>query len=505
MRAKKLFAPTDDLANSRRYIAALIILQAKAPVHYSVLLGTEVIWTDKIPTAATDGVYVYVSPDFFRGLATDQQRAFLLAHEVSHIILRHPQRGQAYQKRGRFNASTPFDHAVYNRAADYVINSDCKAMGLEPIPEGCYSDEYGRNDLVDSVYMSIYSSQPEEEPEGESDGGNEDGDGEEGGFPVSTPDGPEPQPAPDQDGEQGSGDSATPDTSDTSADSADSRGEAGSPDESGDSTAGGSGAPDQSEPELPDAEGHDYHLTPQYEGDEDEQAQAAAEDEHQLRSSVDDGIEQLERDGGDKAGLSDEIREGSHRYRDSNASDTDWRAELADRFNRAGDGGQKTWSRIHRRRYATLGVISPTSIGQIGRVSLVIDISASVNRDQLDRFMVECSSLIDTLQPRDGVAVCWTNHTMHQCDEVFSGAELLDLEAPCGGGTYMTAGVEWLEQNGLESDLTLVFTDGDMADYDWNNLGQRDNLVVVLDREPYHWIRRHIADSGVDVIVAQAA
>jgi predicted metal-dependent peptidase len=485
MRAKKLFAPTDDLANSRRYIAALIILQAKAPVHYSVLLATDVIWTDKIPTAATDGVYVYVSPDFFRGLANDQQRAFLLAHEVSHIILRHPQRGQAYQKRGRFNSSTPFDHAVYNRAADYVINSDCKAMGLEPIPEGCYSDEYGRNDLVDSVYMSIYSNQPDPE---ESDG-------------------PEPQPAPNQDddGEQGSGDPAPQSGSDDSGES-DSSGESQpAGDDSGESGSGGSGAPDESEPELPDAEGHDYHLTPEYEGDEDEQAQAAAEDEHQLRSSVDDGIEQLERDGGDKAGLSDEIREGSHRYRESTASDTDWRAELADRFNRAGNGGEKTWSRIHRRRYATLGVISPTSIGQISRLSIIVDISESVLCDQRDRFMAESAVMIDMLQPRDGVTVCWTNHAMHRCDEVFSGAELLDLEAPCGGGTYMTAGVEWLEQNGLESDLTLVFTDGDMADYDWNNLGQRDNLVVVLDREPYHWIRRHIAESGVDTIVAQAA
>lgn len=491
MRAKKLFAPTDDLTNSRRYIAALIVLQAKAPVHYSVLLATEVIWTDKIPTAATDGVYVYVSPDFFRGLATDQQRAFLLAHEVSHIILRHPQRGQAYQKRGRFNASTPFDHAVYNRAADYVINSDCKAMGLEPIPEGCYSDEYGRNDLVDSVYLSIYSSQPEEEPEGESEGGDEDGDGEEGGFPVRTPDGPEPQPAPDQDGEQGSGDSATPDTSDTSADSADSRGEADSA--------------DQSEPELPDAEGHDYHLTPQYEGDDDEQAQAAAEDEHQLRSSVDDGIEQLERDSGDKAGLSDEIREGSHRYRPTNTSDTDWRAELADRFTRAGDGGQKTWSRIHRRRYATLGVISPTSIGQIGRVSIVFDISYSVDRDVANRVLAESAVMIDTLQPRDGVVVVWTNHGVHGVDEVYSGAELLDLEIPCGGGTYMTAGVEWLEQNGLESDLTLVFTDGEMMGYDWQALGERDNLVVVLDSQPNHYIQRHIAEYNVDTIVAQAA
>jgi hypothetical protein len=68
MRAKKLFAPTADLTNSCRYIAALISLQTKAPVHYSVLLATEVIWTDKVGTAATDGVYVYISPEFFRGL-----------------------------------------------------------------------------------------------------------------------------------------------------------------------------------------------------------------------------------------------------------------------------------------------------------------------------------------------------------------------------------------------------------------------------------------------------
>ena len=220
---------------------------------------------------------------------------------------------------------------------------------------------------------------------------------------------------------------------------------------------------------------------------------------------MDDGIEQMEQDGRDPAKLAESIREGSHRYREGNASDTDWRAEFADRFTRAGNGGQSTWSRIHRRRYAVMGVISPTSIGQIGRVSIVVDISHSVSRDVLNQFMVESASLIDSLQPRDGVVVVWTNHQVHSTDEVYSGAELLDLEAPCGGGTYMTAGVEWLEHNGLESDLTIVFTDGEMYDEDWASLGRRDNLVVVLDSEPVPYIRRMIADSGADTIVAEAA
>lgn len=456
MRAKKLFAATDDLTSSRRYIAALIILQTKAPVHYSVLLATEVIFTDAVGTAATDGVYVYISPKFFRGLESDSQRAFLLAHEVSHIILRHPQRGKVYQDRGFFRPNVSFDHGMYNRAADYVINSDCKAMGFEPIPQGCYSDDYGRDDVVDSVYADLYQKQDDDDDDDAKTNPAPEGD--------------------DQDGDQ----SGTADESDTSGDS---------------------GEPS----DLPEPAGHDHHLTPEYEGTDEEQEAAAREDEHDVRSSVDDGIEQLEADGRDPERLPESIREGSHRYRPSNASDTDWRAELADRFNRAGAGGQTTWSRIHRRRFSTLGVISPTSIGQIGRVSIVVDISASVSRDMLNQFMIESASLIDTLQPRDGVVVAWTNHRFHSSDEVYSGAELLDLEAPCGGGTYMNAGVEWLEQNGLESDLVIVFTDGEMFDDDWNALGQRDNLVVVLDSEPVPYIRRMIGESGADTIVAQAA
>lgn len=463
MRAKELFTATDDLTNARRFIAALIILQTKAPVHYSVLLATKVIWTHAISTAATDGVYVYINPDFFRGLASDSQRAFLLAHEVSHIILRHPQRGKVYQDRGFFRPNVSFDHATYNRAADYVINSDCKAMGLEPIPQGCYSDEYGRNDIVDSVYADLYQKQDDD-----------------------ADDDAKTNPAPSGDS-NGESKEVQDEASDTGA-------------QDGEPTADNSDTSD-----LPEPAGHDHHLTPEYEGTDEEQEAAAREDEHDVRSSVDDGIEQLEAEGRDPARLPESIREGSHRYRPTNTSDTDWRAEFADRFTRSGAGGQTTWSRIHRRRFSTLGVISPTSIGQIGRVSIVFDISASVDRDVANRVLAESAVLIDTLQPRDGVVVVWTNHGVHSVDEVYSGAELLDLEIPCGGGTYMNAGVEWLEQNGLESDLVVVFTDGEMFDDDWNALGQRDNLVVVLDSEPVPYIRRMIGESGADTIVAQAA
>jgi len=486
MRAKKLFDATDDLTNSRRFIAALIILQTKAPVHYSVLLATDVIWTHAIPTAATDGIYVYINPDFFRGLASDDQRAFLLAHEVSHIILRHPQRGKVFQDRGFFRANVSFDHHTYNRAADYVINADLIATGFEPIPEGCYSDKYGRNDLVDAVYAELHN-----QPDGDDD----------------SPDGPEGQPAPQTDQPDGqSGSQPAGQSDDQSDDQSDGESDGESGDDETADGSGGDTATDESDAnDLPERAGHDHHLTPQYEGDDDEQADAAREDDHDLRSAVDDGLDQMQADGRDPSKVGKAIREGAHRYREGHASSTDWRSELADRFVRAGQGGQSTWSRIHRRRYATLGVISPTSIGTVGRISIVVDISGSVDRTVLNAFLTESAAMIDTLQPRDGVVILWTNTEVVRVDEVSCGSELLDLEAPMGGGTYLTAGVEWLEHNGLDSDLTLVFTDGYLMSHDWAYLGQCDDLVVVLDSQPHTYTQRDIDASGTDIIVAEAA
>ena len=150
-------------------------------------------------------------------------------------------------------------------------------------------------------------------------------------------------------------------------------------------------------------------------------------------------------------------------------------------------------------------MISPTSIGTVGRISIVVDISGSVDRTVLNAFPTESAAMIDTLQPRDGVVILWTNTEVVRVDEVSCGSELLDLEAPMGGGTYLTAGVEWLEHNGLDSDLTLVFTDGYLMSHDWAYLGQCDDLVVVLDSQFHTYTQRDIDASGADIIVAEAA
>jgi len=472
MRAKKLYAATDDLTNSRKHVAAMIILNAKAPVHYTTLVATEIIWTSAIPTAATDGVWVYVNPDFYRGLATDGQRAFLLGHEVSHIILRHPQRSLAYQKRGFFRHGMKFIHNIYNSAADYVINDDLIAMGLEPIPQGLYSDTYKRNDVVDTVYADIYKDQPEEPEGGEPEG-------EEGGFP-SPESGDSPSGADQQSG-------------DDQQDSDDQQG--------GSATDNMSG-----EGDLPAPAGHDYHLTPEYEGDAEEQADAAAQDEYDISEAIDRGLDQMEAEGRDTSKVSENLRDGGNRHRSDKQSNVAWNAELADRVMRVGKGERTSFSRIKVRQYATIGVISPETLGEFTRLTVISDISSSVRDEPFAAYLNELAAIQDAVNPIEGVTILWTNHEVQRADEAYSSDELLNLDMPWkGGGTQMSAGLDWLDQNGVESDLIMVFTDGELWGDDWARLAAQDDLLVVLDREPDLYTQRELVGHNIDYIVAEAA
>lgn len=480
MRAKKLFSSTDDLAKSKRYVAALVILQCKAPVHYSVLIRTEVIWTDALPTAGTDGVYVYVNPSFFRGLGSDSQRAFLLAHEVSHIILRHPIRGKMYTDRGCFRGGKRWDAGLYNVAADYIINSDCIAMGLEPIPEGCYSDAYGRNDIADNVYADLLrdSDDQDGDDQGDDDQDSDDQDGDDQGD--------------DQDGDDQGDDDGSEGGSEGDDDS-----EGDDTSEGDDGSEGGSGAPQPNGPRA----GHDDHFSPEYEGDAEQQRADQAEDQHQIGNAIDDGIDEAERQG---RAVSGGIAEQGARAQAGDKSDISWQEELQDMLRQVGSNGKVTWSQIKRRRFAMLGVVSPERRGELQRLSVIVDISGSVDRQRLNAFMVELAAAIDELQPSDGVLVVFTNHEYHSHAEVYSGGELLDLDIPMGGGTHMEAGVRWLESTGLESDVVFCFTDGDLYDNDWQVLADSD-VVVVTDRVLYSCDQRNADNAGARVIVAEAA
>jgi len=497
LRARQLFTNDHpEQANSKPYVKALIILQAKAQVYYSILANTDVIWTDAIATGATDGVYVYLNKDFFRGLASDSQRAFLLAHEVSHIVLRHPQRGKAFMDRGYFrqigSEQIGYDAGLFNQAADYVINADLVKHDLEFIPDGLLDADIDRNQLVDDVYMKLVKSQyeqpkqkPTKENNDDSDDDNKDGaEGNSKGDNSST-----------TSGNRSSDDTNDQDQNETDQDHTDE-----------DSDQGGDSDMSNDPMEDSTTEGIDTHLVPQYDGSEDEQEAAQREDTDRIADAVDQAIDQVQasRDRGEhnQPEIADGLM-GASRRNGGTASTTDWRAELADRVTRVSAGQESTWSRINRRRYINTGVISPSRIGSFNRMVKTMDTSYSVQQysDRVDAFMTEAASLMDTLAPSSGSMLIQCGHYVTQVDEVMSGDELLDINIVEGGGTYMASSVEWLEENGIEHDIHLIFTDGEMGADDYRICAE-SGAILVLVVMPDHYYRRNLIASGIDYILA---
>ena len=497
LRARQLFTNDHpEQANSKPYVKALIILQAKAQVYYSILANTDVIWTDAIATGATDGVYVYLNKDFFRGLASDSQRAFLLAHEVSHIVLRHPQRGKAFMDRGYFrqvgSKQIGYDSGLFNQAADYVINADLVKHDLEFIPDGLLDADIDRNQLVDDVYMQLVKKQdeqpkqkPTQENNDDSDDDNKDGgEGNSQGDNSSTPN-----------GNRSSNDANDQDQNETDQNTTDEDSDQGS-----DS--------DLSNDPMEDSttEGIDTHLVPQYDGTEDEQEAAQREDTDRIADAVDQAIDQVQasRDRGEhnQPEIADGLM-GASRRNGGTASATDWRAELADRVTRVSAGQESTWSRINRRRYINTGVIAPSRVGSFDRVVTTMDTSYSVQQyaDRVESFMTEAASLIDTLAPASGATLVQCGHYVTQVDEVMSGDEFLDINIVEGGGTYMASSVEWLEENGIEHDIHLIFTDGEMGADDYRICAE-SGAILVLVVMPDHYYRQNLIASGIDYILA---
>ena len=510
MHANKLYEndPAADLSNSKVYVESLIVLQGAALAYYFVLIGTDVIWTRKVNTAATDGVYVYINPDFFKNkCASPSQRAFILAHEVGHIVLKHMMRGRFYKHRGFFamkqGAQIPWSHSGYNHAGDYVINADLIAHGLEAPAGVLLRDTISRDHLVDNVYMDLWAEHQEkkaeqEEAQQELDEQDQDDTPDESeGEDDDSEESDEPSDEESDEGEPESGDDG--ESSEDDAEEA-----SGASDDEGDDEGAGSGSGGDPFEDTLDGESHDEHLEPDYDGEPDEQEEQAKADEEEIERRVDDaldGVKDATERGEVPVASSSAFEKGGNRHSGGNASSISWRGELADRVTRIGQQGEASWKRIHRRRFTMLGTITPSFIGTFDRLALIVDISGSVDRVQLQQFLIELAKLIDDLQPSSGCLVMFTNTEVVETHEVYCGGDLLDLEVPYGGGTTMSAGIQYMEENGLEADITLCFTDGELWGDDMQNLADH-NVVMVLDSVPYSYTQRDIDQSGIDYIVA---
>lgn len=495
MKAIPLYSSETDLSQHRCYVAAMTILATLAGALHTIAVGRGIIWTSKVTTGATDGCYIYINPTWFQALGSDSQRSFLIGHEVLHIVLAHMWRGSLFKARGYFNHQFDWCHRTYNKAADFIINAMLVKMGLEMIEGGLLSDDFSANDIAEEVYVKLFKQQADEpEPddgEGDDESGSDDGDsdGESGDQGDDS----------DDDG-AGAGESGAGDD--------ESDGEAGDQagGENADTNAGESGS---GEPVRSEHDGHDEHLEPQYSGDSAQDVEAQQkEDADTIQRDIEQAIDQAGSEGFDVEDLSGAVRKQGGGAVDPMSDD--WADHLEAYFTAKAREGRNDWSRINRRKFTLLGVVAPSHRGSINRLAIIKDVSYSVSTRSLALFDAKIAELLDQVAPLEGTLVLPTTTRVIDSYDVYSGDEYLAADKTAGGGTYMSAGLAWIEENGENPDLTICFTDSDVRDDDLAKLAEAGVLLVIDSYDSYVWAKESIEASGIEFIVvndnaAQAA
>jgi predicted metal-dependent peptidase len=115
------------------------------------------IYTWIIPTMATDGVRLFVNPEFAAELSW-MGKIFVIIHEIMHCILLHDQRGGG------------FDHDLFNQAADFEINDiivdttdDFDAKFVTDEIHGLYDIKY-LNIPAEQIYADLLKNPPKLPP-----------------------------------------------------------------------------------------------------------------------------------------------------------------------------------------------------------------------------------------------------------------------------------------------------------------------------------------------------
>ena len=145
---------------------------AKYPRFGSDIAVMKIEFKDDLPyhSAATDGKIIYFDPDFFKSLSEDE-RTFVIAHEIMHIKFMHMFR--LTDKSGKKR-----DMQVWNIATDAIINANLKRDGLK-MREG-YVDKPEALQYTAEEYYDILMKQQEQNNangQGQSDtNGQEQGD-----------------------------------------------------------------------------------------------------------------------------------------------------------------------------------------------------------------------------------------------------------------------------------------------------------------------------------------
>jgi predicted metal-dependent peptidase len=146
------------MARSYELTEAIATLIHKHPFFAVLLLDLlEIVETDSLPTAATDSKSLFVNPTWFKEKCRNvDERVFVLAHEILHVIMRHPVRLKYYLDLGVGPDLKTFKKGKANHAMDYIINDTLihDKVGKPPIG-ALINPQFDRTMIWDEVYEQL--------------------------------------------------------------------------------------------------------------------------------------------------------------------------------------------------------------------------------------------------------------------------------------------------------------------------------------------------------------
>jgi predicted metal-dependent peptidase len=372
--------------------------------------------TPDVKTAATDGKRIFYNPDYFATLKP-MERCFALAHEVYHVIDKHPTRMRYYHREGNLRG-LPFYQDLFNICADYVINADLIASAIGTCnPAWLHDPAIKGNELVEDIYVQKFKQlpPPPPQPQGKPVVGEGGGQGQTTGS-----DGDEPPP---------SGGTPTPSTY-------------------GQTTGRKAG-------HDPVAQGQGGRFDEVLEPHRD--AATGKEDlpsDMEFREAVSRAEVAAKRAGKMPANLQRIVREivDPQIY---------WKDEL--RLRVAGKVGarRETWERPNRRRIVLNPLVyMPGKQGHGAElITVVIDNSGSINDKMLTVFFSEAAAIMNECRPKR-VQVIWCDAKVQRVEEARSLDELLHIRvAPGGGGTSFRPPFAYLADERITPDTLVYLTD----------------------------------------------
>jgi predicted metal-dependent peptidase len=392
-------------------LARLTLLQ-KNVLFGSLSMRLPIKVDNKCNTAYTDGKVIGFSQKFVDSI-TSEQRVGLLAHEVLHCMFLH------FCRRGTR------DNRIWNYATDYVINGILLAQGFQLPPKGLTHPTYASMSS-EAVYDLLEQKKEEqkkkdEQQQGGQDEGEKGDDSQKGSAKGSDKDSDE--------GEEGEGSSSGSDSSD------DTEGEGSS----------SSGSEEDHSDEDTWGEVRD--------GAADEAEAAALEDEWKVATQQ--ALSQFPKIGKSLGDSITDILKGDRRCA------LRWEDILAD-FLVANAKDDYNWMRPSRR--SSDGWITPSLHNPaIKNFVVAIDTSGSVDDRQLQAFVAEINYILSTNSI--SLTVIHVDTQVRAVEEFTSYDVPICIQAKGRGGTSLGCVFRHIEQEGIECEGLVFFTD--MENCDW--------------------------------------